>query len=710
MSQSKYNGKAVPLPGPVPLPPSRVSASLRSPVNFFARHPIFSTPPSFKRRNPFPDFTPISKRIRLDISPSAPTDALSQSTPTAPNFEAILLENNRDLCSKTRFELRNLLTVNIKNRRQNDVFIANGNRYDDLVVLTGIGNLYRDRINAIKAALAAGPSVPIPDVPLWISPTEEEGEDVEFPRIPAKYTEVLRRRFGINSFRQGQLEPVKNTVDGLRDTFVLMPTGAGKSLCYQLPAVIANEKTNSVTVVVSPLCSLIDDQVAALAAKGVEAVGLSADTDMSMLKKRLVDGRSKPALIYCTPEKIQKNELLYHGLRHLHKRKQLTLFAIDECHCMTSWGEGFRSEAYQNLHTLRDKFPGVPIMALTSTATPQNIHKIMLNLKLDNPSIIRQSLNRPNLTYLVKQKRNEINDLLGFIQNGHANHSGIIYRTGQKRCEQLARTLNKRGITAKAYHASLPNRKNIHTQWKNDEFRVVVATIAFGMGIDKANVRFVVHYDLPQSLESYYQETGRAGRDGKPADCCLYYSFRDKKTVLSLALSNEDDRAQLSNCNEQVSAMVDYCENKLDCRRVLLLRHFGEGFDREDCGDAQCDNCAKANSLVSKDFSAQAALVVALVRAFDGQRITVKQYIEMFRGADTENTRKNGRNRSAQFGAGQKLSHDEANLLFDALLHRGVLVERRVQTSRVNYSYYLKVGANVENKPKVTITYHKKSH
>ncbi|KAF7359070.1 ATP-dependent DNA helicase hus2/rqh1 [Mycena sanguinolenta] len=580
MLQSKCTSQADPLPHPVPPPEICLIASLRSPTNFFTNHSVFfSAPTSAKRKNSFSD-APQSKakRIRSDVPPCDPSDAPSQS---AQNVKAAHL-NHRDLDSKTLVELRNLLVINNENRRQNDIAIANWHEGDgeDIVILTGIGKLYNERINAITAAITTAPSIAISDVPLWIPPSEEEAEDVRFTRTNAKYTKILRDRLGIPSFRKNQLKAIKNIVERRHDTFVLMPTGAGKSICYQLPAVLKNEESDSVTVVVSPLCSLIDDQVAALAAKGVDAIGLAAETDMRMLKKRLSDGRPNPALVYCTPEKIRRNDSLHCALRDLHRRKKLAMFAVDEAHCITSWGEEFRS-TYLELSTLRDDFPGVPIMALTSTATSQNINKITLSLKLQNASIIRQSLNRPNLTYLVKQKRNVIDDLVYFIQSGHANHSGIIYRTGRRQCEDLAEKLNKRGISAKAYHALMPDRKSIHTQWKNGQFNVVVATFsgraiawvvdaigfstalaftivaqfqayyfdheAFGFGLavtlkppifDKADVRFVVHYDLPSSLENYYQETGRAGRDGEPADCCLYYTFRNKKTILDLALSS----------------------------------------------------------------------------------------------------------------------------------------------------------------------------
>ncbi|KAF7359069.1 ATP-dependent DNA helicase [Mycena sanguinolenta] len=510
MPQSKcIHSTAASLPQPVQSSQICLIASLQSPTNFFAKHPIFSPRLSEEILFPIPNSSRMLSGLDWTFPLCDPVDAPSQPT------------------------------------------------------------------SAINVAITTALSVAV-DAPLWIPPTEQEAEDVESTRTNAKYTEILQHRFGISSLRKNQLKAIKNIVERQRDTFVLMPTGAGKSLCYQLPAVVENEESDSVTVVVSPLCSLIEDQVAALSAKGVDAIGLAADTDMQLLKKCLVDGQPNPALIYCTPEKIQKNSSLRDTLLDLYGRQKLAMFAVDEAHCIPSWGEEFRP-AYLELSTLRDDFPGVPIMALTATATPQNIDKIGLQLKLQNPALVRQSSNRPNLTYLVKQKRN-VTDLVHFIQSGHANHSGIIYRTGRRQCEQLAKTLNGKGITAKAYHASLADKQNIQTQWKNGEFRVIVATVSFGLGIDKDDVRFVIHYDLPSSIENYFQQTGRAGRDGKPADCCLYYTFREKKIILDLALST---RKAKDNCaqsfDQRASAMVQFCENKTDCRRVLLLRYFGGG-------------------------------------------------------------------------------------------------------------------------------------
>ncbi|KAJ7041965.1 P-loop containing nucleoside triphosphate hydrolase protein [Mycena alexandri] len=514
----------------------------------------------------------------------------------------------------------------------------------------------------------------------------------------SKYSGLLSSVFRLKHFRENQLEAIAETTAG-RDTFILMPTGAGKSLCYQLPAIFENEQEDAITVVISPLRSLISDQVEALVAKGVKALGITSETDDRIIRKALFRRESRPALLYFTPEKMQKSTLLHDGLVHLYRKGKLARFAVDEAHCIVTWEE-FR-EAYRSLHTLRDDFPEVPIMALTSTASPEGVVHICRRLKLRNPVVLRQSVNRANLTYTVKAKRHGemFADILKFIRKSHHRHSGIIYRIRRGQCERLARMLRSNGIKAVAYHAGMTpeERELVHSKWKTGVHRVIVATTAFGMGIDKQNVRFVVHCDLPKSLENFYQETGRAGRDGKPAECVLHYSFQDRKTILDLESSSQDGRANPALDNQKrVAKIVQYCEEKSICRRVLLLQHFGEAFDQKDCGN-RCDNCMHRARFVSRDVSAEARLAVSLVQAFKNghQNITVRQCVELFRGRDTLNTRKNGRHRNLYYGAGAALSHDLATLIFDQLLKLDLLVEFKVHSNRGNYHHYVKVEASL---------------
>ncbi|KAJ7153695.1 ATP-dependent DNA helicase [Mycena filopes] len=509
---------------------------------------------------------------------------------------------------------------------------------------------------------------------------------------PDIFRKLLSHVFKLNDFRQDQLEAIIKTTSG-RDTFILMPTGAGKSLCFQLPAVFESQRNRAMTVVISPLRSLISDQVEALVAKGINAVGVTSDTEDSAVQEYLFNHDLRPALLYCTPEKVQKNASLYHGLIFLHREGLLGRFVIDEAHCITIWGEQFR-EAYRNLHTLRDNFPDVPIMTLTSTAGPADVAQITRSLNLKNTVFIRQSVNRPNLRYTVKPKPSNVSeDIVRYIKEGHHRDSGIIYRTGRAECVKLARTLANNGINAAAYHAgmSVTDKRAVRLDWQRGTHLVIVATVALGMGIDKADVRFIIHCDIPKSLENFHQETGRAGRDGECAECVLYYTHQDLKYILDLGSSDTDGNPSFDYW-KKAAAIRDFCEEKEVCRRVLLMRHFGEEFDTEDCGNT-CDNCANRDIVVSRDVSKEARSAVALVQTLDSkhENITLRQCVEVFRGRDTVDTRKNERCLNPHYGAGSSLSHDLATLVFDKLLRLDVLVECKVKRSTSKYHYYVKV-------------------
>ncbi|KAJ7625238.1 P-loop containing nucleoside triphosphate hydrolase protein [Mycena polygramma] len=494
---------------------------------------------------------------------------------------------------------------------------------------------------------------------------------------------ILKRVFKLGGFREDQREIIAQTVAG-RDIVVLMPTAGGKSLCFQLPAVYENERTNGVTIVISPLLALIQDQVRALRDKEIDVVGVEEEMDHKLER---LGSDSNPSLLYCTPEKLQKSRSLYDALRGLYKAGDLKRFAVDEAHCISTWGD-FRS-AYGALSVLRDDFPGVPIMALTATATSKTVADIVQGLKLINPTIFRQSFDRPNLKYVVKPKRNEAREIVDFITE-HSEECGIVYCTTKASTARLADQLVKSKVTTCHYHAGLTKeeREDIHRRWKRGEFRVIVATIAFGMGIDKPDVRFVIHYDPPRSLDSYCQESGRAGRDGLPAQCIIYYRFQDVKTILASADEGSPEASLQS--RENADTVVLYCEQHSVCRRVQLLRHFGEKH-KGNCG--MCDNCPNTDR-TPHDLSAQAKMAVNLVQAFDPvkENLTVNHFIALFRGADTVETRKNGRNLKSGYGAGSKVSNDEAELLFDKLLSMNILMEKRIGGNGRNLNYYLKVG------------------
>ncbi|KAJ7158357.1 P-loop containing nucleoside triphosphate hydrolase protein [Mycena crocata] len=507
---------------------------------------------------------------------------------------------------------------------------------------------------------------------------------------PAQVDEVLQRVFRLENFHDLQREIINETMDG-RDTVVLMATGGGKSLCFQLPAVVQNEQTGAVTVVVSPLTSLIDEQVSTMKAKGIDALSFSAESNTNVIQK--LNSDCKPALLYVTPEKLARSGYLYAALRNLHSNDLLARFAIDEAHCISTWGSDFR-EAFRGLNTLRDDFPGVPIMALTATATPKTVKDISVQLNLKDPSKFQRSFNRGNLRYVVRPKKNEFNDVVDFIKNGHMDESGLIYCSTRESCKKLAEKLRKNKITARPYHAGMDktDKDSAYADWKSNKCRIIVATIAFGMGIDKADVRFVIHYDLPKNLEGYFQETGRAGRDGLPATCLLYFSFRDKKGILDLTPSiNESPDAQGRRENA-LSQVVKYCREQFDCRRVLLLRHFEEKFSKAECGRL-CDNCKNEEKLELLDVSKEAKRAVAMIQFFD-TNVTVRQSIEIFRGSKNAFVTENGHDSNPSYGAGTGLSYEATLLFFDELLYHNILVEVKVDSNNRyrQYNHYVKVS------------------
>ncbi|KAJ7256799.1 P-loop containing nucleoside triphosphate hydrolase protein [Mycena haematopus] len=544
---------------------------------------------------------------------------------------------------------------------------------------------------------------PDSDDELWdsfpeiIIPTFDTNAAVRSPQpSPEEFTAVLNRIFGLDGFRANQLEVMTETAAG-EDTVVLMPTGGGKSLCFQLPAVYENEQNGRVTIVVSPLRALIRDQVDALKAKGVHAVGLTSDAGRD---QQLLSAHSTPALIYVTPEKLHKSQFLRGVLSRLYRDHNLARFVIDEAHCIETYGHGFRVD-YQKLGTIRDDFPDVTLMALTAAVNSSSIEEIIRKLKLRSPKVFQISFNRPNLKYSVAIKRAEAKkDIVDFIKNRHVNEKGMIYCITRHDCKTLGKHLQNHGISAHHYHAGLTEEEQtfIHNDWKAGKINVIVATVTFGMGIDQPDVRFVIHYDLPKSLDNYYQETGRAGRDGLPADCILYYRFQDLKIVLNLVetvtSSHEEFLLRQSRREAAARAVVNYCQEKNVCRRVQLLNHFGEEFEEKNCRSG-CDNCANgaAPDSLELDLSEEARHAVILVESFNvNENFTVKQSIDIFRGVNTEKTRKNNGKSRPGYGAGSSLHPDVVELLFDHLLSLDVLIEERVKRSKEYYHYYLKVG------------------
>ena len=471
-------------------------------------------------------------------------------------------------------------------------------------------------------------------------------------------SETLRQVFGLHEFRPLQHEIIERLVGG-EDAFVLMPTGGGKSLCYQLPALLRD----GVALVVSPLISLMKDQVDALRANGVAAAfynsALGSDEARQVLA-RLHAGELD--LLYVAPERLM-NPAFIDRLREI----PLALIAVDEAHCVSQWGHDFRPE-YAQLGGLRETFAEVPLIALTATADPHTRADIVHVLGLGHARQFVSSFDRPNIRYTVLEKHRPMDQLQRFLQT-RKDESGIVYALSRKRTEEIATQLELGGLQAAAYHAGLTpdRRQDVQEQFIRDDLKIVVATVAFGMGIDKPDVRFVVHYDLPKHIEGYYQETGRAGRDGLAAEALLLFGAQDVVTARRLIDGNENPEQRRIELHK-LQAMIGLAES-LTCRRRVLLGYFGEQLDT-DCGN--CDVCLNPPATFDASVEAQKALS-CVYRV--GERFGVKHVVDVLRGADTERIRSLGHDRLSTYGIGADLGDAEWASILRQLIHLGLLVQ-----------------------------------
>ena len=472
--------------------------------------------------------------------------------------------------------------------------------------------------------------------------------------------ELLKRSFGFDSFRPLQREIMEDSLAG-RDVFALLPTGGGKSLCYQLPALIRP----GLTVVVSPLIALMKDQVDAMDAMGIPATFLNSSLDAEESERRREKlARGDYRLLYVAPER-----LLLSGFLQDLRRRRVSLIAVDEAHCISEWGHDFRPE-YRRLAELRDLLPTTPILALTATATERVREDILRQLRLRNPAMHVGGFNRPNLLYRVVAKHRPYEQVRAFV-HGRGSEGGIVYCQSRRTAERLAKRLRAEGIPARPYHAGLTAAERSRNQelFLRDEIRVIAATIAFGMGINKPNVRFVIHYDLPKNIEGYYQETGRAGRDGLPAECLLLFGAGDTVKYAQF-IEEKSDPGEQAIARRQLQEIVHYAESAR-CRRVELLGYFGETF-REPC--AACDNCLSPRHTFDGTVAAQKFLsCVYRIREKSGFGVGLNHVVEVLTGASTAKVRRWRHETVSTYGIGTEHSRQEWAVIGRELVRLGLL-------------------------------------
>ena len=470
---------------------------------------------------------------------------------------------------------------------------------------------------------------------------------------------VLRDVFGYESFR-GEQRAIIAAAEAGRDTLVLMPTGGGKSLCYQIPALLRG----GVGIVVSPLIALMEDQVGALRDAGVRAAFLNSTLTRADQQRVVADLKSGSLqILYVAPERLMQEQTL-----ELLAGVPLSLIAIDEAHCVSQWGHDFRQD-YLVLNELKRRFPGVPRMALTATATPPTRDEIVARLELDEPAIFTASFDRPNIRYHVQAKSDARRQLLRFLDN-HRGEAGIVYCLARNKTEQTAEWLRTEGFEALPYHAGLPSevRAEHQRRFVAEDGVIVVATIAFGLGIDKPDVRFVAHLDLPKSIESYYQETGRAGRDGEPADAWMVYGLQDVVQLRALVDSSEAGDEHKRRERHKLDALLGWCE-LTECRRLPLLAYFGERRDGAmPCGN--CDNCL-APPATWDGTEAARKLLSAIYRT--GQSFGAAHVVDVLVGNTTEKVERHRHDNLSVFGIGADLAPSAWRSLIRQLVVRGRL-------------------------------------
>lgn len=467
-------------------------------------------------------------------------------------------------------------------------------------------------------------------------------------------SDILQRFFGYNTFRPQQKDIIESILSG-KDAVVLMPTGGGKSICYQIPAIMMD----GTCIVVSPLISLMKDQVEGMKDIGVKAACLNSSLSKQAFRQTLETfGNGVLDLLYVSPEK-----LISDGFLTKIKNLRINMFAIDEAHCISSWGHDFRPE-YTKLKQIKAKFPNTPIVALTATADKITRRDIIKQLNLSDPATYISSFDRPNISLEARPGQKRIEQILSFIQS-RPGKVGIVYCLSRKNTEDVANRLQAKGIKAMCYHAGMPSdaRSEVQDQFQNDNIQVVCATIAFGMGIDKSNVRWVIHYNLPQNIEGYYQEIGRGGRDGAKAEALMFYSYRDFTIFRDIFNKNGGENLELK--LSKLDRMMQFAESQI-CRRKVLLNYFGEDL-KENCGN--CDVCTNPPEYIKGDIIAQKALS-ALTRM--KERVGMGLLIDVLRGSGKKEIYARGFDKIKTFGAGRAHTQHEWQYFIQQIINNGL--------------------------------------
>ncbi len=487
------------------------------------------------------------------------------------------------------------------------------------------------------------------------------------PLLPPR--DILRQVFGYEAFRGPQQAIVEHVVGG-GDALVLMPTGGGKSLCYQVPAIARQQAGHGTTIVVSPLIALMHDQVGALHEAGVEAAFLNSSLsgeEAAQVEKRLL--RGELTLLYAAPERVTTPRFLAQ-LDTMAERGQVALFAIDEAHCVSQWGHDFRPE-YRALTVLHERYPGVPRIALTATADALTRADILERLQLEEAQQFVSSFDRPNIRYTIVEKKDALTQLLRFVEREHAGDAGIVYCQSRKRVEDVAQSLSEAGIQALPYHAGLDQavRQRNQNRFLREEGLVMVATIAFGMGIDKPDVRFVAHLDMPKNIEGYYQETGRAGRDGAAADAWMAYGLQDvvnQRRMIDESPAGEDFKQVMRGKLDALLALAE----ATDCRRVRLLGYFGE--KSEPCGN--CDNCLHPPAVQDGSELARKFLsCIYRVQQASGISFGAGHMMDILRGKQTEKVAQYGHEQLSTFGIAKEAGESELRAVLRQLIAIGAV-------------------------------------